>query len=280
MELFANRKLLIATKHAKEQVMAPLLESALGVQCYTNPAFDTDALGTFSGEIERADDPLTTARRKCLLALEASHGDLGVASEGSFGPHPASAFLLADEEFVMLIDRKNNLEITVREISLDTNFNARLVASEEELMAFATAALFPSHGLLLRRAKNDYTGLVKGITDPEQLRQVFRELQSRYRTAYVETDMRAMYNPTRMAVIEKATAALLAKVASVCPRCATPGFGITDAKRGLECRLCGSPTNSVRSYVYVCSHCGFAQEEVHPHGKTTEDPMYCDFCNP
>ncbi|GAA3919878.1 DUF6671 family protein [Hymenobacter algoricola] len=280
MEIFANRKLLIATKHAKEQVMAPLLEQVLGVQCFTNPEFDTDAFGTFTAEVERSSDPLTTVRQKCLLALEASHCDLGVASEGSFGPHPASFFVNADEEFVMLIDRKNSLEITVREISLTTNFNGQTVASEEELWAFAEAALFPSHGLILRQSKDDKTGIVKGITDPEQLRNTFRKIYGEHTAAYVETDMRALYNPTRMAVIEKATAALTAKVQSCCPQCATPGFGITDARRGLKCSLCGSPTNSVLSYIYSCRHCGCAKEEVYPHSKTAEDPMYCDCCNP
>lgn len=280
MEIFANRKLLIATKHAKEQVMAPLLEKALGVQCFTNPEFDTDAFGTFTAEVERAGDPLTTVRQKCRLALEASHCDLGVASEGSFGPHPASVFVNADEEFVMLIDRKNNLEITVREISLNTNFNGQTVDREEDLWAFAEAALFPSHGLILRRSKEAKTGIVKGITDPDQLLRAFRTMYGEYRSAYVETDMRALYNPTRMAVIAKATAALMAKVQSCCPQCATPGFGITAAKRGLQCSLCGSPTNSVLSYIYSCGRCGFAKEEVYPQAKTTEDPMYCDFCNP
>ncbi|SHJ39612.1 hypothetical protein SAMN02745146_3024 [Hymenobacter daecheongensis DSM 21074] len=280
MNLFANRKLLIATKHAKERVMAPLLEPALGVQCFTDPAFDTDAFGTFTAEVARAGDPLTTVRQKCLRALEANHCDLGVASEGSFGPHPASPFVRADEEWVLLLDRKHNLEITVREISLNTNFNGQTVASEEALWAFADAALFPSHGLILRRAADDPTGIIKGITTSEQLRRAFQKIYGESGSAYVETDMRALYNPTRMAVIEKATAALVAKAQSCCPQCAMPGFGITAARRGLACGLCGSPTRSVRSYEYACQHCGFAKEELYPHAKTKEDPMYCDFCNP
>jgi hypothetical protein len=59
-----------------------------------------------------------------------------------------------------------------------------------------------------------------------------------------------------------------------------PGFGITDAKKGLECSLCGSPTNSTLSYIYICRHCEFTKEEMYPNKKTTEDPMYCDYCNP
>jgi hypothetical protein len=92
--------------------------------------------------------------------------------------------------------------------------------------------------------------------------------------------MRAMFNPTRMNVIEKATQKLVQKIKSTCPQCQMPGFGITDAKKGLKCSLCSSPTNSILSYIYVCQHCQFIKEEMYPHNKTTEDPTYCDYCNP
>jgi hypothetical protein len=47
-------------------------------------------------------------------------------------------------------------------------------------------------------------------------------------TTYVETDMRAMYNPSRMTVIQNATKKLVEKINSCCPNCNIPGFGITD----------------------------------------------------
>ena len=96
--MFSGRKLVIATKHKKEQVIAPLLENALGAKCIVPEGFDTDTFGTFSGEKERADDPVITARIKCLKAMELTGATLGVASEGSFGPHPSLFFINADEE--------------------------------------------------------------------------------------------------------------------------------------------------------------------------------------
>jgi hypothetical protein len=42
--------------------------------------------------------------------------------------------------------------------------------------------------------------------------------------------MRAMYNPSRMTVIQNATKKLVEKINSCCPHCNIPGFGITDAK--------------------------------------------------
>ena len=278
--MFNGRKLIIATKHKKEIVIAPILEKCLGVKCFTDETFDTDTLGTFTGEIERELDPIATARQKCLLAMKLSNCDLGVASEGSFGAHPTIFFASADDEFLIFIDKKNNLEIIAREVSMETNFNGSEIENEKDLLKFADLVKFPSHGLILRNSKTDNCNTIKGITNLRELKKAFRFLYKKFGMVYVETDMRAMYNPSRMAVIENVTKKLVAKVNSYCPQCSVPGFGVTDVKKGLECSLCGSATQSTLSYIYVCQHCKFTKEEMYPHKKTSEDPMYCDFCNP
>lgn len=68
--MFKGRSLVIATKYEKEKVIASLLEDALGVVCFIQDGFDTDTLGAFTGEIERKLDPISTARKKCLRAME------------------------------------------------------------------------------------------------------------------------------------------------------------------------------------------------------------------
>jgi len=278
--MFKGRSLVIATKHEKEKVIAPLLEQALGVACFIQEGFDTDTLGTFTGEIERELDPIATARQKCLLAMEVSNCDLGIASEGSFGPHPSIFFVSADDEFLIFIDKKNDLEIIVRELSTETNFNGSEIKNEQELLDFADLVKFPSHGLILRKSKIDNSYIVKGITNLEDLKKSFHLMLEKFNNVYAETDMRAMHNPSRMTVIKNATKKLVDKVNSCCPQCNIPGFGVTDAKKGLECSLCGSPTNSTLSFIYSCQKCHFKKEEMYPHKKTTEEPMYCDFCNP
>jgi hypothetical protein len=278
--MFQNRKLLIATKHKKEKVIAPILEKELDLICFVDETFDTDVLGTFTGEIERKLDPIATAREKCLRAMRINNCDLGIASEGSFGPHPSMFFINADDEFLIFIDTLNKIEIIVRELSTTTNFDGKKIQNQKELLEFATQTDFPKHGLILRKSKDENTEIHKGITDMETLKKIFEQLHSKYNSVYVETDMRALYNPTRMNVIEKATEKLVQKIKSTCPQCQMPGFGITDAKKGLECSLCGSPTNSTLSSIYICQHCEFTKEELYPNKKTTEDPMYCDYCNP
>ncbi|GAB4165362.1 MAG: hypothetical protein Tsb0033_27090 [Winogradskyella sp.] len=280
MEGFKGRKLIVATKHKKELVISPILEKALGVHCFTDPNFDTDFFGTFSGETPRLKPPLETARLKCLSAMERNDCDLGVASEGSFGPHPTMYFANADDEILILIDKKNNLEIKVRALSTETNFNGKVIHNLEELLAFAELVKFPSHGVILKTSELDTDGMIKDITTLPQLQNAFKLMHKTHNKVYVETDMRAMYNPMRMNVIAEAARKLTKKIQSLCPECHTPGFGITDLKKGLPCKFCGSPTQSTLSLIYKCDKCSFSKEDFYPNDKTTEDPMYCDYCNP
>jgi hypothetical protein len=280
LSMFAGRKIVIATQHKKETVIAPILEESLKVHCFADKLNNTDELGTFSGEIERKLDPISAAREKCLKAMHANHCDIGVASEGSFGAHPSLFFMPADHEVLIFIDLSLNLEIIVHELSTETNFNGKEINSEKELLNFAQTCGFPSHALILRKSKTEAVDIIKGIHNIEDLKASFRALRSKYPVVYAETDMRAMHNPTRMLVIKKATLQLIQRIQSVCPKCNMPGFGITDTRKGLRCSLCGSPTQSILSTISVCSHCNYTQEQWYPNGKQTEDPMYCDFCNP
>jgi hypothetical protein len=50
--MFVGRNLLIATKHEKVKVIAPILEKELGVKCFVLKGLDTDKFRTFSGEVE------------------------------------------------------------------------------------------------------------------------------------------------------------------------------------------------------------------------------------
>ncbi|AWA30321.1 hypothetical protein HYN48_09610 [Flavobacterium magnum] len=278
--VFAGRRLVITTMHAKESVIAPVLERDLGVHCVTAGGIDTDRLGTFSGEVARQGTPLEVVRRKCLLGMERQGADLGMASEGSFGPHPSIFFAHANEELLMLIDRSNGLEITARHLSLETNFNAATVDSPEALLAFATTARFPSHGLILRKSSGDYSEIHKGITDAGELQRLGLQLLEAYGSLHVETDMRALYNPTRMAVIREAAEKLSQKARSACPGCGTPGYSIIRANPGLPCMLCHAPTRSTLSVTYGCVRCNHTHQAPFPNDKQYEDPAYCDFCNP
>jgi hypothetical protein len=278
--MFHERKLLIATKHQKESVIAPLFFEEFRNNCFTSDVFDTDVLGTFSGEIDRKEDALTTLRNKCILASKALNCDLVVASEGSFGAHPTIFFAQANEELIMLKDFKNDIEIVAKEISMETNFNGKLISNEVDLLAFAKHINFPSHAIILKPSEKNFSKIYKGIQSKELLLKNYNELLTEFKSVYAETDMRAMYNPTRMKVIEQATKKLVEKIKKQCPKCTFPGFDIVKALSGLPCENCLLPTRSTLSYLYQCKKCHYQEESFHPRGIRFEDPTYCDNCNP
>jgi hypothetical protein len=280
MNIFDGRCVLIATKHQKETVIAPLLKQELKLNSFTPDQFDTDRYGTFCGTTVRKDDPVTTLRKKCTDAMEQYGYDLALASEGSFGSHPSIPFVAADDECMMLIDRKNNLEIVARELSTDTNLRSEMVYDRNQLRKFIDQSLFPTHGLMISRSADDRSEMYKGICTIDSLYSTFDHFIEKYGQAYIETDMRAMYNPTRMKVIEAATKKLIAKMRSYCPECGTCGFDIRETRTGLPCEYCNLPTTSLLSHIYVCQQCSYKREVMYPYQKTYENPMYCDYCNP
>ena len=278
--MFSGRKLYIATQHGKEKVIAPLLEKSLGVAIVVANEMDTDQLGTFTGEIERTLTPIDSALAKCKLAFDYHGADLAIANEGSFGPHPTLYFIPADEELVVLVDKQNDLTLYAREISTNTNFHAAEIPNTAALLAFAKKVKFPEHGIILRPSKHNNKSIVKGIIDYPTLHQTADSIWNQFGQLYAETDMRAMYNPTRMQVIAKATESLLEKIKSLCPACGCPGYAISNALQGLPCRLCEHPTKQILTLIYTCQKCGHQQYKEKSEGEKYADPMYCDHCNP
>lgn len=274
--LFYNRKLVIATMHGKETVLAPLLQQQLGVVCITTP-LDTDQFGTFSGEVERRGSPLDAAIAKCRLACAAVGTDLAVASEGSFGPHPVIGLVPGNDELVVLLDLKNNLQIAARHLTTDTNFAGRHVGSKQALKQFAAQIGFPQHALILKDRETAASKVIKGINSADVLYASFDEMGG---YAWAETDMRAMMNPLRMKAIAAAGEKLVKKINSLCPVCSMPGFSVTGAIEGLPCELCRRPTSGVLMYTFTCEACSHTEERI-PAGRSSfQDPMYCDYCNP
>ena len=212
--------------------------------------------------------------------MELSNSDLGIASEGSFGNHPSGFFAVADDEFLVLIDKINKLEIIARSLSLETNFAAEKINNLTDLKKFADKVQFPSHKIILKDKEQNPTTIYKNIDNWNSLENAFLELLTNQPAICVETDMRAMNNPTRMKVIEQTAHKLVEKIKFACPKCATPGFEIASIITGLPCENCNRPTRSVKMHLYKCKKCIFEQEIEIPSHKKYEDPMYCDFCNP
>ena len=278
-----GRTLGVATLHGKERVIGPALMKALPIAGYRAiPNVDTDRFGAFSGEVQRVHDPLTTAIAKAKHGAEVSGMDLVIASEGSFGPYPLSPFISCNEEFLVLYDARDGSTYEHKHLSLDTVFGGEACKSVPAVLAFAQRMKFPEHALVVRSAEKWRAGVrqEKGIHDEQRLTDVAEEIIAEHGSVWVETDMRAMANPTRMNVIGETAERFAQELAKTCPACDHFFFRITGAKAGLPCDLCGWPTESIRAYTRSCRSCGHNADEARPDGKNVEDPRFCGNCNP
>jgi hypothetical protein len=278
--MFQGRTLVIATMHGKEEVLGPLAVKHLGVEISLPGNFDTDEYGSFTGEIPRKLPPLDAARAKAKAALEKTGMDLALASEGSFGPHPVIGMIPANEEWLVLLDLKNELEVVARTLSTDTNYQYQTCNNIDDVFTFAKVTGFPEHALILRRSASDNTSINKGIREVSTLRSLSEQMLQSYGSLYLETDMRAMMNPKRMQVIAATGEKLMHKLKTLCPSCSAPGFDVQEVIPGLICSLCKLPTRSAQAHLLCCLKCGYEQRNAFPGGKEQEDPMYCDHCNP
>lgn len=281
-DLFCNRIGVLATMHQKETVVAPILEHNLGVQMIVPQDFNTDEFGTFTRDVRRPGDQANAARLKAEAAMAATGLTLAVASEGSFGPHPSIPLLACNYEIVLLSDRQHDLEITGQAISTKTNYRCQRMTELEAALAFAQTIGFPTHGLVVMSdaQPTQSSHIVKGITDRSQLIETVTWFLKKFGQAHLETDMRAMHNPTRMNVIAEATHDLIRNISHCCPRCRHPGFVAIDYAAGLPCALCGSATELTLAVTHGCKKCHFSSRTYFPNQQERADPAQCSYCNP
>jgi hypothetical protein len=283
LERFAGRTIGVATMHGKERVIGPALMERLPLAGFVAiPDLDTDRFGSFSGEVDRATDPRTTCALKGRHGAEAAGMDLVIASEGSFVPYPPAPFMTCDEEWLVLMDLRDGLEVACRHVSLEARFAGENCTDIDQVFAFAARMGFPQHHLVLKPQRQWGSGdaVHKGIKDSDTLSATSERMLSEHGALWVESDLRAMANPTRMGVIREAAERFATELARTCPHCGLFHFAVCEALWGLPCSQCGFSTRSPRAYLRSCRGCGHQQEAPRPDQKTFEDPQSCDLCNP
>lgn len=260
-------------------MVAPLFADLLGVRVELATGFDTDTLGTFTRDVVRQGSQLEAARKKARKGMELLGLDLGIASEGSFGPDAFGLFP-SNFELVIFIDRSRNLEVVGRAEGPAHHLHER-VATREALDAFARETDFPAHGLVVRPDDQNDPRIRKGLVDWPALHAAFDEAlaASRSSVVFVESELRAHFNPTRMGTIRLATENLINRIRSECPRCRRPGFWAVERIAGLPCRDCSSPTDEARAERWGCVTADhFELREV--NAGRFADPSRCPLCNP
>jgi hypothetical protein len=290
---FAARQIALATMHGKVQAIAPAFVDALGAVIVATTDVDTDRLGTFSAEVPRAGSMLDAAVAKARLGMAALGLPLGVASEGAFGPHPVVPMLASGTELMVFVDDERNRVIDEATSVERTNFAHRTAAPGDDIDAFLTRAGFPLHGLIVRAHRTEAApglpdgavasaALVKGLQDRDRLSRAINQAAalSTDGRAWIETDMRAHRNPTRMQAIATLARRLAERLATPCPQCDSPGWGRVGTTAGLPCEDCGTPTGRVLSEQYGCRACGHEELRPRSDGLTTSSATQCPACNP
>ncbi len=248
---FGDRLVVIATMHRKELAIAPIVQTSLGVKVTVPQDFNSDLFGTFTRDIDRPANQVETAKLKAEKSLELIEADLAIASEGSFFPHPMLG-IPYNREIVFLLDQKHNFTVYGEFLSTDTNFRHQEISSYEQAYDFALKVGFPDHAIVLMQdaTTSAKEAIYKGITSEDLLKESVHELLKQSPQIHIETDMRSLYNPTRMNNIAKATEDLVRKLQQLCPNCGFVNFDVVERRKGMSCELCGLPTQVTRAHIY------------------------------
>lgn len=275
---YRNQSVLLASKHKKEKAIAGVFFDKLACTLEVRD-FDTDQFGTFTGEIARTLSPYDTCVLKARRAAEYHGYDLVLASEGSFGSHPAFPFIPSAHELMVFIDRQHDWVIAEQLVSQKTNYEMLTINKNTEIDAFLERVQFPSHALIVQISSNRHV-IAKGIND---LKSLHYHLAIGFKAAeelILTTDMRAMMNSTRMEVIGELAGKLAQRITTLCAQCVRPGFGFKSTRGKLPCSLCGSSTSFYEEEVWGCIACDHQEYKIRSDGLLKANPTYCDYCNP
>ncbi len=267
-------KIAFLTCHQKDAaVRQALAQSGFEVEVFD--AFNTDNLGTFTQERPRQLTQMQTALKKAQLACELTGSAFGLGSEGAFGPHPQVHLLPWNYEVLAFWDAAQQHAVYAVHGTAETNLAGQRVISLDDALSFAKQAQFPSHGLIVGSPSDAY--FQKGVQSESALQGLLKTAFQTDVTVWIETDMRAHMNPTRMKAIKVAAQKLHVLLNSNCPACQLPGFGLTQYIQGALCNVCGSATQLPKAERWSCAKCHLTQDKSL---NNTVSAASCDKCNP
>lgn len=281
---YRGRRAVLATMHGKEAAVQPPFRDCLGLTVWTPPGLDTDALGTFTGEIRRVGTITETALAKAQLGMAAASASIGIASEGSYGPHPHIPFVAAGVEVMVVIDDERGLVIREQLVDEAPMFDHMIVNDQAAIDSFLSRIGFPDHAVIVQphQPGDDKPLIFKGIRARDELETAISKaaVGSIDKRALIQTDMRAHMNPSRMAALSGLAQKLCARLASPCPNCGSPGFGMVEIAQGLPCSWCGGASLMARHRVFGCAACDYRERRPREDGRKKADPGSCFQCNP
>jgi hypothetical protein len=282
---YPDPRVALATLHGKADALAPAL-AAVGLQVET-VAIDTDALGTFAGDIERPGSAHEVVIEKARRGMAARGLKLGIATEGSFGPDPLLGFLPLHTELLAFVDDVYGQTVVIEHAGHDTNWISKTLRPGDDLQPLLASIGLPTHAALVK--PNRWTTrldaplpVAKGLIDDTAIGEAVERMaaHSEDGLARIDADLRAHMNPTRLAALGRLGQRLAERLATPCPGCSAPGFGRVDARLGLPCEQCGEATDLVRAEIHGCGVCGHREDRPRADGLMAADAGHCPECNP
>lgn len=276
---FQGRTAALATRHDKLPLIAPAIEGLLGMDVLEAPV-DTDAFGTFAGDVPRVGSPTEVAIAKARAGMRHLGLDVGLASEGSIGPDPVSGLITRDTEFVVLVDSTLDLVIVEHDFSHDIVARRKTVDVDTPLEALLTGFDVPRHAVIVM-PEDAPAQACKGLRDILAIERARALACSRSETgaAVIMSDLRAHCSPSRQRVIQRAASRLALRAATPCSECQRPGWGRIGWITGRTCAGCGGQIPSlVRGTLDGCEGCGATVETETETAPVS--PARCPVCNP
>lgn len=273
---YFGQEVLFATKHEKEKILNPLFNE-FGLKLKVG-SFNTDLLGTFTGEIPRTGTPTEVAIKKARKGIEGSQLRLALASEGSIAPDPLVPFVVSDLEILAFIDTELDIEVIESYRSYEITTATSEFLPNDPLDDFLTKADFPRHRLI---AKSKVSSEVfKGISSFEELKESIKRLHDQTgEKVILESDLRAHMSPSRAINIARCGEKLISRLANLCKKCEVPGFGLIGFEYGVTCSQCHVKNMRVASAeVHGCPSCDFRMSLS--RNLELADPASCSICNP
>lgn len=266
----------LATKHGKLPVLRDALQPC-GIEVVAAPV-DTDLFGTFAGDVPRPGTPLETVVAKARAAAHEVGCALGLASEGTFGPHPAAPWAALDSELVALVDVRTDVVVVGRTRAISSTWHSATVARGDDVEAICRRIGVPDQAVIVL-PHGSSTPVARALVEPDDVRHAVAEagLRSSSGLAEVRTDLRAHVNLERRSVIAAAAADLAARLSSLCPSCGCGGWGVESHEAGLACGACGTATSAPAWSRWECPSCMHADVLAVPGAA---DPARCPRCNP
>jgi hypothetical protein len=266
---YVGAEVAVGTRHGKETAFAPAFARWLGASVRASTRLDTDALGTFTGDVPRSLSPRDAAVAKATGAAVELGTPFGVATEASYAASFGGFGPVVHEELAVFVDLDQDIQVAHAMRAYVRLAPPVDVADEAQARAYLDRVGFPAQAVVARTSE----GMTKGLQNEATVLALARR-----GTVRLEPDLRAHKNPPRRRTLRRLAWALTRRLCTACPVCGCQGFGPVDVVRGLPCGACGLPTSRVRADVDGCASCGVRVER--PRALTRADPATCDVCNP